>query len=178
MQMKRVVRVSGRTADGTAVSLRIWADAHQPVVHVEGTAAKPVSVTATLELDDNWKMTLSGLPTTASSGAAASHGPGKIVACEWDFGDGVTAREPVATHTYDKAGTYAVFLRMKGVEGRTNFLDGGIAFRPRKSYHEAVFRSEVARRAWMSLPGEPRVAGCVESEGGMRRQTGTISWRE
>ncbi len=51
------VRVSGRTADGTAVSLRIRADAHQPVVHVEGTAAKPVSVTATLELDDNWKMT-------------------------------------------------------------------------------------------------------------------------
>ena len=50
------VRVSGRTADGTAVSLRIRADAHQPVVHVEGTASKPVSVTATLELDDNWKM--------------------------------------------------------------------------------------------------------------------------
>jgi hypothetical protein len=51
------VRVSGRTADGTAVSLRIWADVHQPVIHVEGTASKPVSVTATLELDDNWKMT-------------------------------------------------------------------------------------------------------------------------
>ncbi len=51
------VRVSGRTADGTAVSLLIRADAHQPVVHVEGTAAQPVSVTATLELDDNWKMT-------------------------------------------------------------------------------------------------------------------------
>jgi len=50
------VRVSGRTADGTAVSLRIWADAHQPVVHIEGTASNPVSVTATLELDGNWQM--------------------------------------------------------------------------------------------------------------------------
>ena len=51
------VLVSGRAADGTAVSLSIRADAHQPVVHVEGTATKPVHVNAILELDDNWKMT-------------------------------------------------------------------------------------------------------------------------
>jgi len=50
------VRVSGLAADGAAVNLRIWADAHQTVVHIEGTATKPVSVTATLELDDNWQM--------------------------------------------------------------------------------------------------------------------------
>lgn len=51
------VLVSGRTAEGGLVSLRIWADAHQPVVHVEGTASAPVQVTATLELDNAWNMT-------------------------------------------------------------------------------------------------------------------------
>ena len=50
------ILVSGRTADGADVSLRIRADAHQPVVHVEGASTKPVSVTATLELDDAWSV--------------------------------------------------------------------------------------------------------------------------
>jgi hypothetical protein len=40
-----------------------------------------------------------------------------------------------------------------------------LLFDPKKSYHEVGFGSgrgsRVAGRAWMSLPGEPRVAGCV-----------------
>jgi len=50
------VLVSGRTTDGVEVRLRIRADAHQPVVHVEATATKPVEVTATLELENAWQM--------------------------------------------------------------------------------------------------------------------------
>ncbi len=65
-------------------------------------------------------------------------------------------------------GGYVNYLGGGGVAqggGSELVFDGGVAFRPQKSYHEAVFRSKrdsrVAGRAWMSLPGEPRVAGCV-----------------
>ena len=51
------VRISGRTGDGAEVALSIRADAHQPVVHVNGEATKPVAVAATLELDESWGMT-------------------------------------------------------------------------------------------------------------------------
>jgi hypothetical protein len=47
------IEVSGRTADGTAVNLRIWVDALQPVVHIEGEASKPVEVAAAIEIIDN-----------------------------------------------------------------------------------------------------------------------------
>jgi hypothetical protein len=43
------VRVSGCCEDGNKVRLRIWVDAKQPVVHVEGDASKPVSATVALE---------------------------------------------------------------------------------------------------------------------------------
>lgn len=51
------VLVSGRAEDGTQVALSIRADALQPVVHVEGSATQPVTVEATLELDEGWRMT-------------------------------------------------------------------------------------------------------------------------
>jgi len=44
------VNVSGKAADGTTLKLRIWVDARQPVVRVEGTASKPVQATASIEL--------------------------------------------------------------------------------------------------------------------------------
>lgn len=50
------ILVSGRTPDGAEVRLCVRADAHQPVVHIEGTATKPVEVTATLELEKGWQM--------------------------------------------------------------------------------------------------------------------------
>ena len=43
------VRISGRAADGTRVRLRVWVDAFQPVVHVEGESDRPVTATAALE---------------------------------------------------------------------------------------------------------------------------------
>jgi hypothetical protein len=77
---------------------------------------------------------------------SVSNSPGRIVACEWDFGDGATAREPVATHTYDKAGTYAVFLRMKGAEGRTNIANAIVTVRPVDTVPPAVVSVNVAGR--------------------------------
>jgi hypothetical protein len=50
---------------------------------------------------------------TQSAGVA-----GKIVAYEWDFGDGATARSAVETHTYERAGTYTASLTVKDDQGR------------------------------------------------------------
>jgi hypothetical protein len=47
------IHLSGRAADGTALQVRIWVDAFQPVVHVEGSASKPVQVVAALEIIGN-----------------------------------------------------------------------------------------------------------------------------
>jgi hypothetical protein len=44
------VHVSGRAADGTDVKLRIWVDALQPVVHVEGQSSKPIHAVSALEV--------------------------------------------------------------------------------------------------------------------------------
>jgi hypothetical protein len=43
------VLVSGRGEDGNEVRLRVWVDASQPVVHVEGDASKPVTAKVALE---------------------------------------------------------------------------------------------------------------------------------
>ena len=44
------VVVSGAAVDGTEVSLRIWVDVFNPVVHIEGDAAKPVTATVQAEI--------------------------------------------------------------------------------------------------------------------------------
>lgn len=54
------VRISGRAADGTQVKLRVWVDAFQPVVHVEGEADRPVSATAALEVPGDAEGRLDG----------------------------------------------------------------------------------------------------------------------
>ena len=51
------VRVDFARAGGGRVSLRLRADVHQPVVHVDGTATCPVGVKFVLELDAAWGMT-------------------------------------------------------------------------------------------------------------------------
>jgi hypothetical protein len=47
------VRVSGQNAEGHTVKLRVWVDAFQPIVHVEGDADQPVAVSAAMELWSN-----------------------------------------------------------------------------------------------------------------------------
>jgi hypothetical protein len=44
------ILVSGKAEDGTTVNLRVWVDAFQPVVHVEGESSKPVTATAAIEM--------------------------------------------------------------------------------------------------------------------------------
>ena len=44
------IHVSGKAEDGTSVKLRVWVDALQPVVHVEGESDRPVTATAAIEL--------------------------------------------------------------------------------------------------------------------------------
>lgn len=43
----------------------------------------------------------------------------KKIAVEWDFGDGVTSDRPVVKHTYQKAGTYTVTLKVTNDTGVT-----------------------------------------------------------
>lgn len=43
------ILLSGRTSDGNALKLRIWLDAFQPVVHLEGQSERPLEVVATAE---------------------------------------------------------------------------------------------------------------------------------
>ena len=43
------IRVSGKTTDGISVNLKIWVDAFNPVVHVEGDASDPVNATVQVE---------------------------------------------------------------------------------------------------------------------------------
>jgi len=52
-------------------------------------------------------------------GAAAGKAMGKITSYQWDFGDGATANDATAAHTYAKAGTYTVSLRLKNDQGKT-----------------------------------------------------------
>ena len=39
------------------------------------------------------------------------------LAYKWDFGDGVTAEEPVQNHTYTKSGIYTIRLTIDGLDG-------------------------------------------------------------
>jgi hypothetical protein len=43
------ILLSGKTSDGHAVKLRVWVDALQPVVHVEGQADRPLAIGAAAE---------------------------------------------------------------------------------------------------------------------------------
>ena len=52
-------------------------------------------------------------------GTQSSCVTGKIVAYEWDFGDGATARDAVATHTYARAGNYTASLTVKNEQGQS-----------------------------------------------------------
>jgi hypothetical protein len=44
------ILVSGKAEHGTNVKLRVWVDAFQPVVHVEGESDRPVTATAAIEM--------------------------------------------------------------------------------------------------------------------------------
>lgn len=44
------IHVSGQTEDGTDVSLQVWVDAFQPIVHVTGEASKPIALKASIEM--------------------------------------------------------------------------------------------------------------------------------
>lgn len=44
------IKVRGRSLDGTEISVRVWVDVRQPVVHVEGESSSPVLVKASIEL--------------------------------------------------------------------------------------------------------------------------------
>lgn len=48
---------------------------------------------------------------------------GEIVSWVWNFGDGATATEPQAEHTYTIAGTYTVALMVKDDRGATDKLE-------------------------------------------------------
>ena len=43
------ILLSGKTSDGNAIKLRVWVDAFQSVVHVEGQADSPLQVVAAVE---------------------------------------------------------------------------------------------------------------------------------
>jgi len=43
----------------------------------------------------------------------------KLLSYEWDFGDGTTSKEPVVTHTFEKAGDYTVILKVRDDSGLT-----------------------------------------------------------
>ena len=47
---------------------------------------------------------------------------GRVIAAEWDFGDGNTSTELNPTHTYDNAGSYTVTLRVEGCDDRLDTL--------------------------------------------------------
>jgi len=53
-------------------------------------------------------------------GAASKDPDGKIVAYEWDFGDGSRSAEPAPTHVYSKTGTYRVKLTVTDDSGTGN----------------------------------------------------------
>ena len=42
-----------------------------------------------------------------------------VVSYDWDFGDGATATEPAAVHTYEEKGTYRVVLEIADSAGNT-----------------------------------------------------------
>lgn len=52
-------------------------------------------------------------------GTQSSCVTGKIVAHEWDFGDGSTARDAVASHTYTKAGNHMARLTVRNEQGQS-----------------------------------------------------------
>ena len=57
------ILLSGQTADGNALKLRVWVDALQPVVHLEGGADRPLDVQLAVEFP--------------SGPAMAPHAPGQ-----------------------------------------------------------------------------------------------------
>jgi PKD repeat protein len=58
-------------------------------------------------------------PLTVSFSADGRDPDGDQIAYEWDFGDGVKAGGPRATHTYATAGTYSAVVTVRDPGGRT-----------------------------------------------------------
>ena len=108
------VVVSGAAVDGTQVSLRIWVDVFNPVVHIEGNATKAVTATAQAEIwrgdarfDGNsviWHHRNEG-PSAAREASIARHGIQEIASLVPDpvgnltFGGRLSGEEMVADGT-------------------------------------------------------------------------------
>ena len=92
-------------------------------ITVSGMSGEPASeiiwikcdVTAAITVDS--AMGEQPLPVRFDGGQSVSLS-GKIVSYEWNFGDGATARDAAAVHTYEKAGRYTARLTVRDEQGR------------------------------------------------------------
>ena len=50
------ILLSGKTSDGQAIALRVWVDAFQPVVHVDGQSDRPLEAAVSVEFPTGWAM--------------------------------------------------------------------------------------------------------------------------
>jgi PKD repeat protein len=64
--------------------------------------------------------------TVTFDGSGSSINGGKIVKYEWNFGDGTTGSGVKVTHTYAKAGSYKVSLKVTASDGATATAGHGI----------------------------------------------------
>lgn len=72
-------------------------------------------------------------PLTVKFDATESYDPdGRIVAFEWEFGDGNRGTGPVISHTYKIPNTYTVTLKVKDEKGAVNHQSVVIRVKPRQ----------------------------------------------
>lgn len=67
--------------------------------------------------------------TARFSGARSTDADGRVVAYEWEFGDGTTARGPSPTRVYERAGTYIVQLRVTDSDGNVHAVSQAVTVR-------------------------------------------------
>jgi alpha-galactosidase len=63
-------------------------------------------------------------------GTSSASASGKVVSYDWAFGDGASARDAMATHTYEKPGTYTASLTVKNEQGRSVVGEVTVAVSP------------------------------------------------
>jgi alpha-L-fucosidase 2 len=111
--------------DSAAARLRVWVDAHQPVVHIEADCAKPADLEATLEVWRDGKRELKG--DEAHSAYGLHGGPAPIICHPDTVLDGPSDR--IVWYHRNEHSIWADNLRHQGLEALSESLEDPLVHR-------------------------------------------------
>ena len=121
-----VVQVSPSDKE-KSLSLIVVDDADVENSRVEQNITLTINKSPIAQIETN-KMESGDIHTVQFDATGSVDKDGDQLAYFWDFGDGTTARGPLATHTYKTGGEYRVSLRVDDRQNQSNSVDTARTF--------------------------------------------------